>query len=67
MNGALLDAAGVAERLGVSKPHVRHLWERGVLPCIIIPGTSKRRKIRRIDSTVLEAWIASNSTSEVTP
>lgn len=61
----LLDAAAVASRLGVSKPHVRHLWERGVLPSIIIPSTSKTRKMRRIDAIVLEAWIAANTINEV--
>jgi hypothetical protein len=54
---ALLDCAAVAERLGVSTFAVRALWEAGALPCIEIPSSSKKRKIRRIDASRLEEWI----------
>ncbi|HET9394185.1 MAG TPA: helix-turn-helix domain-containing protein [Candidatus Rubrimentiphilum sp.] len=52
----LLTGAEVAQRLGVSKPHVYKLWDSGKLPCVLIPGISKR-KMRRISAEALEEWI----------
>jgi hypothetical protein len=62
---ALLNAAEAAKRLRCSTAQIRKLWNRGVLPCVIIPGTSKYRKTRRVDAAALERWIQSNTTSEV--
>ncbi len=52
----LLTGADVAQRLGCSKPHVYKLWDSGKLPCVLIPGISKR-KMRRISPEALEEWI----------
>ena len=56
----LLNSKAIAQRLGCSVPHVRALWDAGVLPLIELPALSDRR-MRRTDSDVLECWIQDNT------
>lgn len=63
---SLLDTAAVATRCGVSKPTARKWLESGKLPCILLPSSGKRRKLRRVDPSALEAFIKAN-TIEVKP
>ncbi len=54
----LLDAGAVAERLSVSRPTVRKLWDAGALPSIDIPTHGHKRKLRRMPEDALERWIS---------
>jgi len=58
---SLLDAGAVAERLGISRPSVRRLWDQRQLPFVEIPAATIGRRIRRTDATVLEIWINNHS------
>jgi hypothetical protein len=58
----LLNAKQVAERLGLSAPKVRQLWDQRALSYVEIPTLAVGRRIRRTDSDKLEAWIKNRDT-----
>jgi excisionase family DNA binding protein len=59
----LLTIPEVSERLGISRPTVRHLIDKGHLRAISIPGLSETRRTRRIHPDVLEEFIAENASA----
>jgi hypothetical protein len=54
---SLLLPKDVAKILGCSPPHVRYLMDAGLLQHVTIPGTTQRRRMRRVTPEMLDHFI----------
>lgn len=58
MSDLLLSTKDVAARLGVSRPFARHLMTTNQLAHIVLPGTSKTRRHRRVSEAQLLEFLS---------